>query len=146
PTMIYGDPHDGNLSNIARIIRWFGFYPIVGRGDGLRQPIHVSEVADSCLSVLKSTTLRDTIYEISGGEVLSYKQMVIRVFEYLGRKPLILSLPLKLFRIVIKIVTKFGMVSSISPSMADRMNRDLCFGHERAAKDFGFKPGSFYYR
>lgn len=145
PTLIYGDPRDGNLSNIIRFIQWFGFYPIVGRGGGLRQPIHVNEVADSCFAILNTGTKKTGTYAISGGEVLSYKQMVTRIFKHLGKKPLILSLPLNLFRFCIDMMTKVGVFTSISPSMADRMNCDLCFDHSRAMRDFDFNPGKFTY-
>lgn len=146
PTLIYGDPKDGNLSNIIRFVKWFGFYPIVGQGVGRRQPIHVDNVVDSCFTIMNSNSMVAGTYEISGGEVLSYKQMVTRIFRHLGKRPLVLSMPLGFFRICIDIVTKVGVFPNISPSMADRMNNDLCYDHNRATRDFGFKPGNYLYR
>ncbi|MGZ8158934.1 MAG: NAD-dependent epimerase/dehydratase family protein, partial [Methylobacter sp.] len=45
PTLIYGLGMDKNITEIARFIRRFGFFPLFGKASGLRQPIHSGDVA-----------------------------------------------------------------------------------------------------
>jgi nucleoside-diphosphate-sugar epimerase len=54
PTLIYGLGRDKNISEIARFIRRFGFFPVFGRAQGLRQPIHAEDVAVACVSALQA--------------------------------------------------------------------------------------------
>ena len=52
---------------------------------GLRQPIHVEDVAAVCFSALRAPDAANRAYNISGGETLTYSDMVERVFVALGR-------------------------------------------------------------
>jgi GT2 family glycosyltransferase len=45
PTLIYGAGMDRNVSAIARFINRFGFFPMVGHGQGSRQPVHADDLA-----------------------------------------------------------------------------------------------------
>ena len=55
PTLIYGIGRDKNISEIARFIRRFGFFPVLGEAKGLRQPIHAEDVAGACLAALQGS-------------------------------------------------------------------------------------------
>ncbi len=80
PTLIYGHGRDKNINEIARFIHRFGFFPLLGKANGLRQPVHVEDVAKACIAALKSPAATNLAYNISGGETLSYREMVSRVF------------------------------------------------------------------
>ena len=45
PTLIYSAGRDRNFTEIARFIHRFGFFPLLGRADGLRQPVAAEDVA-----------------------------------------------------------------------------------------------------
>jgi uncharacterized protein YbjT (DUF2867 family) len=101
PTLIYGYGRDKNITEIVRFIRRFGFFPILGKANGLRQPIHVEDVAKACVAALKSPAAVNRAYNISGGETLPYHEMVKRVFAALHRPARALSIPLPLFRLAV---------------------------------------------
>ena len=141
PTMIYDGMHDRNVARIAECIRRFGFYPVAGKAEGLRQPVHADDVAAACQAALARDGLRET-YEISGGETLPYREMVERIFAWLGRPPRLARIPLPLVRASLPLA---GVLPGLAPltSMAARMNEDLVFDHAAAARDFGFQPRAF---
>lgn len=143
PTMIYGLGRDKNITEIARFIRRSGFFPLFGRAQGLRQPIHAAEVAEACLSVLQTPSAANRAYNISGGETLTYREMVARIFIALDRQPRMPTIPHFAFRIAVAILRCLPRYRQWSAAMAERMNRDLVFDHTDAARDFGFKPGTF---
>lgn len=143
PTLIYGIGRDKNISEIACFIRRFGFFPVLGEAKGLRQPIHAEDVAGACVSALQAPGAANRAYNISGGETLSYREMVIRVFDALGRRPRLLTVPLWAFRLAVTILRCLPRYRQWSAAMAERMNRDLVFDHTDAARDLGFKPRSF---
>ena len=144
PTLIYGLGRDKNISEIARFIRRFGFFPVFGKAQGLRQPIHAKDVASACFSALQAPGAANHAYNISGGETLTYRAMVERVFAALGHRPRLMTVPLWSFRLAVTILRCLPRYRQWSAAMAERMNRDLVFDHAEAARDFGFKPRPFF--
>ena len=144
PTLIYGLGRDKNITEIARFIKKFGFFPLFGKALGLRQPVHADDVANACVSALNTTTVIKGAYNISGGETLSYNKMVSRVFKVLGKRPYFIRIPLSLFRFGVKCLRLFPRYKHWSASMAERMNQDLVFDHSEASADLSYKPRKFF--
>lgn len=143
PTLIYGQGRDKNISEMARFIRRFGFFPLLGSAQGLRQPIHAEDVATVCLAALQVPSAANRAYNISGGETLAYRDMVARVFEVLGRPARLVTVPLWAFSFAVAILRLLPRYRHWSAAMAERMNRDLVFDHSDAARDLGYQPRSF---
>jgi nucleoside-diphosphate-sugar epimerase len=93
PTLIYGAGRDRNIADIARFVRRFGVFPILGKGIGLRQPVHAADLAEACLLAVDSSASFNRVYNLSGGETLTYRQMVERVFQAMGKRGRVVSLP-----------------------------------------------------
>ena len=124
PTLIYDPGHDRNVSAIAAAAGRYGFVPLAWPATGRRQPIHADDVAQAMVAALDTPAAADVRLGLPGGETLSYRDMVRRIFEGLGRRPVLLYLPLGPARIA------FGMwlrVTGASYSLAslERMNMDL---------------------
>ena len=143
PTLIYGLGQDKNVAEIVRIIRRFGFFLLFGKAQGLRQPIHVEDVAAACISALQSPRATNCAFNISGGEILAYRDMVLRIFSALTRQPHLFTVPLWLFRFAIMLVRLIPRYRHWSAAMAERMNHDMVFDYSNAAHAFSFKPRSF---
>ena len=106
----------------------------------MRQPIHV---AGACLATLQAPFVANRAYNISGCEVLSYRDMGARIFTALDRRPRLLTVPFWTFRLVLTVLRCLPRYRQWSTVMAERMNRDLVFGHDQAVRDFDFKPEAF---
>lgn len=143
PTLIYGQGRDKNISEMARFIRRFGFFPLLGSAQGLRQPIHVEDVAAACVAALQAPGAANRAYNLSGGEALAYREMVGRIFAALGRAVRVVTVPLWAFRLAVAMLRRLPRYRHWSAAMAERMNRNLVFDHAEAARDFGFKPRGF---
>ena len=98
PTLIYDPGCDRNVSAIAAFVQRFGFFPIVRTGAGRRQPIHADDVAQAMVAAPGAPRARDALFDLPGGETLTYREMVRRIFESLGRRPILVYLPLSLAR------------------------------------------------
>lgn len=143
PTLIYGLGRDKNIAEIACFIRRFGFFPLFGKANGLRQPVHAADVAAACLAALQAPGAANRDYNISGGETLPYRDMVARVFFALGRSPRLLRVPLWVFSLAVALLRRLPRYRQWSIAMAERMSRDLVCDHAEAARDLGFKPRAF---
>ncbi len=143
PTMIYSDGMDKNVSAIAAMIRRARVFPIAGEGSGQRMPIHAQDLAKACIQTLDNRATYNKAYNLAGGEKLAYHQMVTRIFESEGIKPMILKIPIPILRSVFKTASLIPSLKHLTPEMANRMNEDLIADYSEAAADFGFSPRRF---
>jgi hypothetical protein len=81
------------------------------------------------------------VYDLPGGETLTYRQMVERIFRGLNRAPRILSAPTPIWRLAFRLAR--GRLPGATAAMGERMNQDLAFDGGPAARDFGWAPRAF---
>ncbi len=142
PSMVYGYGLDENVSHIAKRLLKMPLVPLAGDAQGLRQPVHADDLVTAVFAVLNAETTYGQTYELAGAERLSYREMVLRIKKATGSRALILRLPVKYYRLLLKIaarVTGFDYTSA----MADRMNQDLIYDNGEAGRDFGYSPREF---
>jgi nucleoside-diphosphate-sugar epimerase len=143
PTLIYGCGQDKNISFITQFIRRFGFFPILGTGAGLRQPVHAEDLAIACLKVCSVPETYYQVYNLSGGQTLSYREMVETIFYQLNKKPRIITIPNVVFNGVLQAIRWLPNYAHLSTAMIKRMNEDLYFDHVSATQDFDYQPRRF---
>ena len=141
PTLIYSEGEDGNVSRLAGLIARFGVLPLAGRGAGLRQPVHAADLAAAAWRALDAPASAGRIYALPGGETLSYRQMAIRIFEALGRRPRLISLPPGLWSAGLRLAAPW--LPGVTTAMGGRMSADLSFDPGPAIRDFGYAPRPF---
>ncbi len=141
PTLIYGDGRDTNITPLSRLIRRFGFMPLVGGAPGLRQPVHAEDLAIGAISAASCAASANKIYSLAGGETLSYREMIGRIFDGLRLPRRTISVPLFLWK------ASFVLMKPLFPSanvaMGTRMMKDMTFDCTPAIHDFGWNPRGF---
>lgn len=142
PTLIYGR-QDGNINGIINFIRRFGFLPVLGTASGKRQPVRAVDVAHACIAAVTAPAARNQAYNICGGETLTYRDMVRRVFIAQGYRPRLLTVPLPLFRLARPLGRLLPPRLRWLVVMMERMNKDLAFDDSAARRDLGYQPGDF---
>jgi len=140
PTLIYSGM-DKNVSFISRMVRRFGFFPLVG--NGLRQPVHAEDLARACIDVLAHPEARNRAYNLGGGEVLPYSEMVRRIFRAQGLNPRLMPIHPAPVRLMIRLFKMFPSYRYLTPAMVDRMAQDMVFESEEARRGFGYTPRPF---
>jgi nucleoside-diphosphate-sugar epimerase len=146
PTLIYGCGMDRNVTMIARFIKSFGFFPLVSAGRGDRQPVHADDVAAACLAVLNCPVAFNRDYNLSGGQTLTFREMVEAVFLALDMKPRIVVVPRILMFPLIKLAACTKTYGHINKEMLQRVDHDMCFDSSDAQHDFGYSPRKFHYQ
>jgi nucleoside-diphosphate-sugar epimerase len=142
PTLIYAEGRDVNITPLSRLIRRFGFMPLVGGAPGLRQPVHAEDLAIGAIAAASSPTAANKIYLLPGGETLAYREMIGRIFDGLRLPRRTLSVPAWVWR------TAFVLAKPLFPdanvAMGIRMMKDMTFDPNPAIQDFGWNPRSFH--
>jgi nucleoside-diphosphate-sugar epimerase len=145
PTMIYGCGMDRNVTMIAGFIKRFGFFPLTDKGIGYRQPVHADDIACSCISVMNCPAAYFHAYNLSGGQTLTFREMVEAIFQALGKKPRIINIPKELVFALMKCATFIPAYRHINREMIERINQDISFDSSEARRDFGYAPRGFKY-
>jgi len=143
PTMIYGAGRDQNVSFVRSLIRRFGIFPLVGGGTGKRMPVHADDLAEAALAAMQSGAAANSAYNLGGGETLSYRQFVERIFADEGKLPRFINLPLAVAKFLVRVVRMLPGFSHVTPAMFERMPADLVFDSSDAVRDFGYRPRGF---
>ncbi len=142
PTLIYAEGRDVNITPLSRLIRRFGFMPLVGGARGLRQPVHAEDLAIGAIDAASAPASANKIYSLPGGETLAYREMIGRIFDGLTLPRRIINVPAPVWR------TAFLVAKPLFPSanvaMGIRMMKDMTFDAAPAEKDFGWKPRAFH--
>ena len=141
PTLIYEEGRDGNVTRLANLIEKWGFIPLVGRGNGLRQPVHAEDVAIGAVDAASSAAAVNRTYAIPGGETLSYREMVGRIFDGLQRRRRIVHIPPIIWPAIFALFSR--SLPNANVAMGLRMSTDMVFDGSIALRDFGWKPRHF---
>jgi hypothetical protein len=144
PTIIYAEGRDGNISRLAGLIRRFGVLPLMGNGAGLRQPVHAEDLAIGAIAAAASEAAIGKTYTMPGGETISYREMVGRIFDALGKPRRIISAPPFVWRLAFALAKP--LFPNANAAMGARMAMDMAFDAAPAVRDFGWNPRGFHPR
>lgn len=143
PTLVYGAGRDVTLTAIARLASRAGVFVLPSGADGLRQPVHVQDLADAALQVPRHPATAGRAYALGGGERLGYAEMVRRVLAALQPQPRLLRVPEPLFRTALALAHAAGRLRGMNAAALARMRESLVFDIGPAQRDFGYAPRPF---
>lgn len=143
PTMIYGASADHNVAFIRSMIRRFHCFPMPIGARGARQPVHLADLASACTAALYNTMTFNRAYNLGGGEVLLYEDMVRRIRDADGHDAPILPIPLFVYHALVRLARRMPAFNYLREEMVDRMYADLVTDNTEASRDFGYSPRFF---
>jgi nucleoside-diphosphate-sugar epimerase len=143
PTLVYGAGRDATLTRIAAMARRWGRFVLPTRADGLRQPVHVDDLAAAALAACEAQAAHGRAYDLPGGERLPYREMVARVLACVEPRPALHALPMPVFLALLRLAQARGIAGGLGPGAVARMREDLVFDATPAARDFGYAPREF---
>lgn len=143
PTLVYGAGRDRTLTRIAVLARDWGRFVLPRNAHGLRQPVHVDDLAAAAFAACDSAATHGKAYALPGGETLSYRDMVARVLAVLEPPPRLIEVPSPLFTAALLGARALGRIGGFGDAAVARMRSDLVFDVEPARRDFGYAPRPF---
>lgn len=142
PTLVYGAGSDRNLTRIATLARRHGFFILPHDARGLRQPVHVDDLAAAAVAALSLRGPGLRAYDLPGGETLAYREMVARVLAALQPPARLLVLPGPVFALAARLARVTGLHDAGAAVLA-RMRQDLAFDAGPAREALGYAPRPF---
>lgn len=129
PSVLFG-PHDAFLATLARLTR-LPVIPLFGRGETRLQPVHVVDVARALAHLATGPAPRRRLFELGGGDVLRYRDILELVMAQLHRERPLVPVPFPLWRVLAVL---------LSPLPSPPLTRDqvILMAHDnRVGEDVG---------
>jgi len=104
PSIVFG-PEDSFLNRFASMASWLPFMPVIS-GATKFQPVYVGDVADAVMAALTHPDAIGATYELGGPEVISFRDLLVRVLKETGRDRCLLTIPPGLARLEASILQK----------------------------------------
>lgn len=143
PTLVYGAARDRTLTRIATLARLWGWFVLPRNARGLRQPVHVDDLAVAALMACDVAATHGQAYALPGGETLPYRDMVNRVLAALQPPPRLIEIPAPLFNAALVGARALGHAGGFGDAAVARLRSDLVFDATPAQSDFGYRPRRF---
>ena len=141
--MIYGNHQDGNIHLLAKIMDRTPIYPVIGKGEGLMQPIYAGDLAKAIVNALNNEKLtRNREYNVAGKTPIQYRELLQNIAEAMGKKVVFIKIPFKLALLIGKIGDKIPN-RIINYEKVLRLNENKNFDYSAAIDDLSFSPISF---
>lgn len=143
PTLVYGAGRDRTLTRIATLARRWGRFVLPRDARGLRQPVHVDDLAAAALLACDAGASHGRAYALPGGETLPYREMIARVLAVLDPPATLHEVPAPLFDAALYCARALGHAGGFGEAAVARLGRDLVFDAAPARRDFGYAPRPF---
>ncbi len=143
PTLIYGVGRDQSLSRWLNLARRFKFVVLPRHAGGLRQPVHVEDVARAVFNSINILVRGPLVLDLPGGEVLPFDQMLLRSLRVHVPMAKVFRIPGFLFRFMIQIAGLFGFLQGLGSGFFARLTEDWVFDTAPAEQLLGSKLRPF---
>ena len=101
PSIVYS-VDDNFTTNFMNLLSILPVMPLYYEGKTKFTPIHVSDIANVIFKIVQKNITRETI-ECIGPEVLSFKEMLLKILKSINKKRFLFSLPLPLAKLNAKL-------------------------------------------
>lgn len=142
-SMVYGGRNNQNIAFIKKLIKLFRFFPMISTGNGLRQPVHVDDLTQGLLAALTHNKLKQQIYTLAGGEQLSYREMIKRIFSSIGKTANLKVVPHVILLRLADMMSYIPGLTFINREMITRMEDDMVYDIKPAQQDLQYSPMKF---
>lgn len=143
PTMLYGIDKDKNVLKLIKIMDKFHVFPVIGEGSGMKQPVHVDDVADAVISAMYKENLTKKSYNLPGKSPIEYNDMLKEIRKNLNKPILIFHIPIWFAKFGFSVYKKINPSTIVNIAMVNRVNKSFTFDYEDAKRDFGYSPMNF---
>lgn len=143
PTMIYGAEGENNLQRVAAYLQRVRLVPLPLGGRSLVQPIHVDDVV-RCLraAIFRSEAVGASIV-IAGPTALTYRTMIEAIGATIGRRPIIVSLPVRPLIWAAPLTRLLPGIPTIRSAELRRLLEDKAFDIDAMRARLDIEPVSF---
>jgi uncharacterized protein YbjT (DUF2867 family) len=142
PSLMWGE-RDGFFNIIAALVRMSpGLVPIPARQSSRFQPLWVRDLARVVAIVLADEGSVGQSFELGGPELWTYREMVEEVIRAMGKRRVILPLPLPLVKLVAGTAERLRLPFPVATDQLRQLAHDNATALDSVERAFAFTPRS----
>lgn len=142
PSLLYGGDRDRSLTPLLNRAKRWRVLPLPHNAKGLRQPVHVEDVATAVVACLDSALTEGRSYDLPGGETLPFDEMLGRALQRRAPGCRVIRVPAPLFRVAAQMARLLGHGPAPAGAVS-RLHLDQIADSGPAKADFGYAPRGF---
>ena len=142
PSALFG-PGDAFLTPLASLLKILPVFPLFGDGGTRLQPVLVDDVAEAVARVLAIGEAVHPVYELGGGEVIRFRDLIVALQRRLGIRRLLLPVPFALWRFLAVLGRPFPFAPITDSQVALMENDNIVGAGVGTFADLGIEPAGF---
>ncbi|UQN09561.1 hypothetical protein [Deinococcus sp. QL22] len=139
--MIYGNERDHNMHKLLRLVAKVPIYPVFGSGRALMQPVHVEDLAHGIAQAVIQDARGE--FNLAGPEALPYRQIVDEAFHAVGRRGLMIFIPVRPVAAVVGLLQRVPRFP-LKQEQIIRLQEDKAFDISAAQRELAYTPRMFF--
>lgn len=124
------------LANIAHVL------PLIGGGKSKFQPVYVADVARAVVRCGEDARTMGKTYELGGPDVMTLKDIYVKINDVTGRKNCLLSVPIWLMRIKAFFLGILPTPPITNDQITSMQTDNIVTAHALSFRDLGIDPTS----
>jgi uncharacterized protein YbjT (DUF2867 family) len=143
PTMIYGGGEDRTIARLFRLLRRQPFVPLPGGGRNLVQPVYIDDAVAAAASAVRAPLAGTPSIVLAGPEPIAYADMVRTCARAIGRRAIILNVPLRPVLAATSVAEAIGLPWPVRRDELLRLSEDRAFSAADMIERLGVRPRPF---
>lgn len=144
PSLLFG-PGDGFFNLIKTTLTWWspGIVAIPGDGMALFQPLSVEDLAAAVVMAVEEPARDGSVYEVGGGERVTYRQIVDRVMRATGKRRVKVNMPVALISALTSVTDRILPIFPVSHDQIRSLGRPNVADPRSMERGFDIVPRPF---
>ena len=138
PSVIYS-VDDNFTTNIMTLLNLLPFFPLYYNGETKFSPMHVSDMSEIISNIIDRNISSETI-ECVGPEIMTFKEILQKLLILMGKKKLLIPLPLKLAQIIAFFLEKIPKPLITRDQLKLLKYNNILSGELKSNLDLGIEP------
>ena len=143
PSLVYGAPEDRTVNRLLGLIRRFPVLPLPDGGRHSVQPIFVDDAVAAFAAAVVRPEAPGPPIVLAGPEAIPYREMVTLCARALGRRPLLVPVPVAMLATALRAAETLGLAPPVAAAEVLRSGEDKAFDVAPMVARLGVRPRPF---
>ena len=147
PTLAYEDGGAAEIVHFINYLKKYSIVPFIGKGDVLKSPVYVEDIINGLVNIHGNERAYGCIYNFSGGEQLTLKEMAQHLLKHMGKKKMFLYIPVPVCKLIALILYFISKLSKKQPLLTYQtitgVTQHANLDNSKAIADLNYHPRPF---
>jgi NADH dehydrogenase len=142
PSVVFGRDDDF-FNRFASILSLAPAFPLADGGGMKMQPIWVEDLADAIVRIIETPSQQGQVWELTGPDVYSFKELMEKVLDFTGRKCFLFPVPFSAMSIMATFMALAPGRPQLTPDQVKLLKEDnIASGEFPNLQELGIQPAA----